>query len=119
MSPPIKSSIWTYFTIDKNDPEMSECKICNKSDSRKRRTTTSLKNHQKSMHPEEFCLFQSANKEKELKEKNDETGAIVTPLQQAKKQRSLEEVLQKEKKCDTNNPNSKKINKLIGEMIAH
>lgn len=46
------------------------------------------------------------------------TGTIVTPLQQAKKQLSLEEVLQKEKKWDTNNPNSKKIDKLIGEMLA-
>ncbi|XP_072929650.1 zinc finger BED domain-containing protein 4-like [Epargyreus clarus] len=118
MSPPIKSNIWTYFTIDKNDPEKSECKICNKSYSRKGRTTTSLKNHLKSIHPEEFCLFQSANKEKELRKQNDEGGTIVTPLQQAKKQLSLEEVLQKEKKWDTNNPNSKKIDKLIGEMIA-
>lgn len=46
------------------------------------------------------------------------TGTIVTPLQQTKKQLSLEEVLQKEKKWDTNNPTSKKIDKLIGEMIA-
>ncbi|GBP72354.1 Zinc finger BED domain-containing protein 4 [Eumeta japonica] len=104
--------------FDKNDPEKSECKICDKSFSRKGCTATFLKNHLKSIDPEEFCLFQSANKEKELKKKNYEAGTIVTPLQQAKKQLSLEEVLQKEKKWDTNNPYSKKIDKLIGEMIA-
>lgn len=43
---------------------------------------------------------------------------IVTPLQEVKKQLSIEELVQKEKKWDTNNSNSKKIDKLIGEMIA-
>ncbi|KAL3284002.1 hypothetical protein HHI36_018172, partial [Cryptolaemus montrouzieri] len=72
MSPPIKCSIWTYFTIDKNVPEKSECEIGNKSYSRKGRTTTSLINHLHSIHPEDVCLFQSTNKEKELKKNNDE-----------------------------------------------
>lgn len=43
---------------------------------------------------------------------------IATPLQVAKKQLSLEEVLMREKKWDVNNLNSRKIDKLIGEMIA-
>lgn len=43
---------------------------------------------------------------------------IGTPVQEAKRQLSLEEVFLKEKKWDTNNFNSKKIDKLIGEMIA-
>lgn len=43
---------------------------------------------------------------------------VVTPLQDAKKQLSLEEVILREKKWDINNLNSKKIDKLIGEMIA-
>lgn len=38
---------------------------------------------------------------------------VTTPLQESKKQLSL-----KEKKWDVNNLNSKKIDKLIGEMIA-
>ncbi|XP_033224826.1 zinc finger BED domain-containing protein 4-like [Belonocnema kinseyi] len=73
MTPPLKSNIWTYFKLDRNNSEKSECKICDK---------------------------------------------IVTPLQEAKKQLSLEEALQKEKKWKFNNNNSKKIDKLIGEMIA-
>lgn len=77
MSPPVKSSIWNYFTINKNDPEKSECNICNKSYSRKGRTTSSLKNHLKSIHPEEFRLFQNEDKEKELKKNNDEAGMYV------------------------------------------
>ena len=43
---------------------------------------------------------------------------VTTPLQEAKKQLSLEEVVLKEKKWGVNNLNSKKIDKLIGEMIA-
>lgn len=43
---------------------------------------------------------------------------VTTPLQEGKKQLSLEEVILKERKWDVNNLNSKKIDKLIGEMIA-
>lgn len=43
---------------------------------------------------------------------------VTTPLQEAKKQLSLEKVVLKEKKWDVNNLNSIKIDKLIGEMIA-
>lgn len=43
---------------------------------------------------------------------------ITTPLQEAKRQLTLQEVILKEKKWDTNNVNSNKIDKLIGEMIA-
>ncbi|XP_033218098.1 zinc finger BED domain-containing protein 4-like [Belonocnema kinseyi] len=53
-----------------------------------------------------------------MNKKEDDTDKIVTPLQEAKKQLSLEEALQKEKKWEFNNNNSKKIDKLIGEMIA-
>ncbi|GBP12619.1 Zinc finger BED domain-containing protein 4 [Eumeta japonica] len=85
--------------------------------SRKGRTTSSLKNHLKSMHTEEFTLFEKANKEKALQKMKTDAGKSVTPLQEAKKQFSLEEVIQKANKWDVNNVNSKKIDKLIGEMI--
>ncbi|GBP00274.1 Zinc finger BED domain-containing protein 4 [Eumeta japonica] len=70
------------------------------------------------MHPEEFTLFEKANKEKELQKMKTDAGKSVTPLQEAKKQLSLEEVIQKANKWDVNNVNSKKLDKLIGEMIA-
>ncbi|GBP75093.1 Zinc finger BED domain-containing protein 4 [Eumeta japonica] len=69
------------------------------------------------MHPDEFTLFEKANKEKELQKMKTDAGKSVTPLQEAKKQLSLEEVIQKANKWDVNNVNSKKIDKLIGEMI--
>ncbi|GBP37213.1 Zinc finger BED domain-containing protein 4 [Eumeta japonica] len=45
-------------------------------------------------------------------------GKSVTPFQEAKKQLSLEEVMQKANEWDVDNVNSKKLDKLIGEMIA-
>ncbi|KAJ3658741.1 hypothetical protein Zmor_010464 [Zophobas morio] len=117
MAPPMQSEIWTYFKPD-DDRNKAQCIICNKTYSRKGRTTSSLKNHLKSMHPEQFSLFESSNNEKQMQKMKADAHKILTPLQEAKKQLSIEEALQKEKKWDTNNSNSKKIDKLIGEMIA-
>ncbi|KAF2904426.1 hypothetical protein ILUMI_01751 [Ignelater luminosus] len=98
MSSPTRSAIWTYFKPDENDQSKAHCKICNKTYSRKGRTTTSLKNHLKSMHPEEFNLFESSHKEKQFQKIKADAEKVVTPLQEAKKQLSLEEVVLKEKK---------------------
>ncbi|KAJ3661175.1 hypothetical protein Zmor_005584 [Zophobas morio] len=117
MAPPMQSEIWTYFKPD-DDRNEAQCIICNKTYSRKGRTTSSLKNHLKSMHPEQFSLFESSNNEKQMQKMKADAHKILTPLQEAKKQLSIEEAVQKEKKWDTNNSNSKKIDKLIGEMIA-
>ncbi|KAL0803192.1 hypothetical protein ABMA28_017346 [Loxostege sticticalis] len=54
MSPLTKSNVWDYFEPNKEDQDKANCKICNKSYSRKGRTTSSLKNHLKSMHSENF-----------------------------------------------------------------
>ncbi|XP_063924783.1 zinc finger BED domain-containing protein 4-like [Zophobas morio] len=117
MAPPTRSEIWTYFKPD-DDRNKAQCIICNKKYSRKGRTTSSLKNHLKSMHPEQFSLFESSSNEKQMQKMKAEAHKIVTPLQETKKQLSIEEAVQKEKKWDTNNSNSKKIDELIGEMIA-
>ncbi|XP_063930361.1 zinc finger BED domain-containing protein 4-like [Zophobas morio] len=117
MAPPMQSEIWTYFKPD-NDRNKAQCIICNKTYSRKARTTSSLKNHVKSMHPEQFCLFESSNNERQMQKMKADAHKILTPLQEAKKQLSIEEAVQKEKKWDTTNSNSKKSDKLIGEMIA-
>ncbi|XP_063900926.1 zinc finger BED domain-containing protein 4-like [Zophobas morio] len=117
MAPPIQSEIWTYFTPD-DDRNKAQCKICNKTYSRKGRTTSSLRNHLKSMHPKQFSLFESSSNEKQMQKMKADAHKILTPLQEPKKQLSIAEAVQKEKKWDTNNSNSKKIDKLIGEMIA-
>ncbi|CAH2091123.1 unnamed protein product [Euphydryas editha] len=118
MSPPTQSDIWNYFQPNEQNQDKADCKICNKTYSRKGRTTTSLKNHLKSMHKEEYSLYERSTNEKQLKKIKTDTENLITPLQESKKQLSLEEVFNRDKKWDNNNYNSKKIDKLIGEMIA-
>lgn len=74
MSPPTQSYIWNYFEPNIEDHDKADCKICNKSYSRKGRTTSSLKNHLKSMHPEEFSIFESMTKEKQLQKIKCDAG---------------------------------------------
>lgn len=68
MSPPTRSNVWDYFEPNKEDQDKANCKICNKSYSRKGRTTSSLKNHLKSMHSEEFSTIENISKEKKLQQ---------------------------------------------------
>ncbi|XP_063830084.1 zinc finger BED domain-containing protein 6-like [Ostrinia nubilalis] len=65
--PRMKSMIWTFFKRDEHDRDKSTCQICNNSYSRKGRTTSSLKRHLKSMHPEQFIVLQSLMHKKLLK----------------------------------------------------
>ncbi|XP_026489384.2 zinc finger BED domain-containing protein 4 [Vanessa tameamea] len=120
MPPPIQSDIWNYFKPNEQDRDKADCKICNKTYSRKGRTTSSLKSHLKSMHPEQFSLFESSSKKKQLQKDNTDAERIPlsTPLQELKRQLFLEEVLVKQENRDSDNYNSEKIDKLIGEMIA-
>lgn len=74
MAPPTQSGIWYYFEPNKDDHDKADCKICNKSYSRKGRTTSSLKNHLKSMHPEEFSIFENMSKEKQLQKIKSDAG---------------------------------------------
>lgn len=74
MSPPTRSDIWNYFKQNEHSLDTADCKICNKTYSRKGRTTSSLKNHLKSMHPEEFQFFESLNKEKQLQKIKTDAG---------------------------------------------
>lgn len=76
MSPPIRSEIWVFFKLDEYDQDKAQCKICNKTYSRKGRTTSSLKNHLKSVHPEEFNLFESWDKERKLQEIKVDRGTF-------------------------------------------
>ncbi|KAH9643336.1 hypothetical protein HF086_008823 [Spodoptera exigua] len=117
MPPPMKSAIWKYFTLVNNDT--AQCSICKKDYSRKGRTNTSLKNHLKCKHPEEYTCFLNCEIEnQEASTKSLKEGKIPTPIEEAKKQLSLEEALRADKQYDKNNPKSVMIDKLIGEMIA-
>lgn len=57
MSRHTKSEIWRYFEYVNLDS--AKCNKCGKFYSRKGRTTTSLKNHLRSSHPQEFLEFLS------------------------------------------------------------
>ncbi|GBP43103.1 Zinc finger BED domain-containing protein 4 [Eumeta japonica] len=88
--------------------------------SRKGGKTTSLKNHLKSIHQNEYEEFLKS--ESDLKLKNtasqSSTASSSTPLQEARKQLTLKDSLMKNQKWCTSNPKSKEIDKLIAEMIA-
>ena len=65
MPTPTRSDIWTYFKPIEHNQDKTQCKICNKSYSRKDRTTSSLKSHLKAMHAKEIELFETTNQEKQ------------------------------------------------------
>lgn len=56
---PKTSPIWNYF-VPMNESS-AKCKICKKVYSRKGRTTTALKSHLKSLHPEKFEEFKQSD----------------------------------------------------------
>ncbi|XP_046967590.1 zinc finger BED domain-containing protein 4-like [Vanessa cardui] len=118
MPPPKQSDIWNYFKPNEHERDKADCKICDKTYSRKGRTTSSLRSHLKSMHPEELRSFESSSKKKQLPMENTDADKIAILLLEAKRRLSLEEVVLKEEKWDTNDHNAEKIDKLIGEMIA-
>ncbi|KAF9417788.1 hypothetical protein HW555_005202, partial [Spodoptera exigua] len=71
------------------------------------------------LHPEEYTCFLNCEIEnQEASTKSLKEGKIPTPIEEVKKQLSLEEALRADKQYDKNNPKSVMIDKLIGEMIA-
>lgn len=111
---PKTSAIWQYFLeIDDN---FAKCKICGKKYSRKGGTTTSLKGHLKSLHKDKYEELSKIEEQREKVKLNQVTSA--TPLQQAKRQLSLEEASKKHQMWDKSHPKAQKMDDLIGEMIA-
>ncbi|CAF4947327.1 unnamed protein product [Pieris macdunnoughi] len=88
---PKTSEIWQYFV--EVDDNYAKCKSCGKNYSRKGRTTTSLKGHLKSIHKEQFEELCKLEEQRE-KGKLQQTSSL-TPLQQARRQLSLEESTKK------------------------
>nr|XP_022921168.1 zinc finger BED domain-containing protein 4-like [Onthophagus taurus] len=87
------------------------CKICKKTYSRKGGTTTSLKGHLKSLYITEYeeCIKLETEKKQ---------PSIASPLQEAKKQMTLQDALMKNQKWASSNPKSVEIDNLISQMIA-
>lgn len=74
MSPPSHSLIWKYF--EPNGQDNALCIICKKKYSRKGRTTTSLKNHLKSMHSEQYSAFKNLESEQQKNKENSGKRAL-------------------------------------------
>lgn len=107
------NNIWYYFKeIDDN---FAECQICLNKYSRKGRTTSTLKAHLKSMHKKKYDEFCEMEEQTETE--------VEIEIDMSSKETSLHKKLKEESKkkiqvWDTSNVVSKKIDDLIGEMIA-
>lgn len=91
------SYIWQFFVAV--DSDYAKCKTCNKNYSRKGRTTTSLKAHLKSMHTEKYAELCKVEEQREIVSIN-QIKIAVTPLQQAKRQITMEEPTQENQTWD-------------------
>src|SRR5215469_16546886 len=102
--------VWKYFKEESNDSV--KCSLCSKIYSRRDRGTSSLKNHLRSMHIEQFkqMILEEANQNaaKERRKHN---------LVQQKKT-DVKEYFQATDKWDTANNKSKRVDRLIAEMIV-
>ena len=108
-------ALWKYFISKSSD--LAQCLLCKKDYSRKGRGTTSLKNHLKSVHKEQFEELMA----KETKKLEEKINIEKTPLQKAKtdaKQRNVAEYFQSAKLWDASSPKAKKLDKCIAEMLV-
>ncbi|CAK1598973.1 unnamed protein product [Parnassius mnemosyne] len=107
------SAIWMYFS--EVDADTVRCKICDQTYSRKGRGTSGLRSHLKLRHEVEYeqkdtALKKAAVDKRKLSEE--------TPLQQAKRQVTLQEALQRHQYWDTSYEKSCELDNLIYEMLA-
>ncbi|XP_071054789.1 zinc finger BED domain-containing protein 4-like [Onthophagus taurus] len=112
-----KSDVWTFF--DKcEDLKFAKCKLCQQEISRggtgKYASTTSMINHVKRKHAEEFEKRKRLLSESEQNKTNPENDLNIVQ----KKQETLTEFINKSKQWDINDKRSKKMHYAIGEMIA-
>lgn len=68
-----KSVLWDYFELISDD--MAKCKLCNNNYSRKGRTTSGLRNHLGSKHPEEYKALSRKEEERKGKEIKKRRGS--------------------------------------------
>ena len=118
MSHSTSSFLWDYFSVV--DSSFAKCNLCGSNYSRKGRGTTSLKNHLRSIHKEEFTelLQKESDEEKEGKKKAE---IAKTPFQQFKhktKQMTIKSSFETKKVWEHNNPKSLSLDRRIGEMLV-
>ncbi|KAJ8718316.1 hypothetical protein PYW08_002553 [Mythimna loreyi] len=101
---PKTSKIWQYFR--EIDEDTAECQICFKDYSKKGRSTNALKMHLKSMHKDKYEELCEMEESREIIEIDIPSASIPLPTRK------------KKQLWDTSHAVSKKMDDLIGEMIA-
>ena len=106
------SGIWLHFKAITKD--LATCNHCNSNYSTKGRTTSSMRNHLKSKHPEEFkTLIENEDTAKESKKRK------ISPTPAIKfKQLTMESCAEKAKLWDVNCSKTKSLDKKIAEMLV-
>lgn len=112
-----KSAVWEFFDLQTNDITKAKCILCGCLLSRggvgKKATTTSLLNHIRSKHPQNYSEI---SKENNLSTESGPSGVVSQGIK--RKQETLKEVLEKRKLWDINDHKAIKLHNIIGEMIA-
>jgi len=112
------SEIWDYFEICVTDVSRARCITCNSSLSRGGKiafNTTNLRKHLRCTHNEKW---------KELLDKEQKNASVknvpVQPSTQSTshKQATLSATLDRKRPWDFDDVNSRRIHKLVGEMVA-
>lgn len=108
---PKSSNVWNYFSESEN--EKAKCKICDKTFSRKGRSTSGLMSHLKYKHKEEYSKLEEIQDSQK-----SSSSSNHTPLHGTKRQLTMNEAIRKNYFWDSSHPRAVEIDKLIGEMIA-
>lgn len=106
---PKSSGVWKHF-IEINDVK-AKCKICDKTYSKKGRTTSALLLHLRAVHKEEFLKLQS-EKSRPLKNKT------ISNKSHEASQLTLQKTVEKKTPWPSTHHKAIEIDKLIAEMIA-
>ena len=124
-----KSIVWEYFIICKNNETKVECLVCKSNGGhtllprggkqKKNFTTTNMRSHLQSLHPSKYNELTANEKIRSEKRKDhEEENTTATMRKKLKNQMSLKESFDAGVRWDSASAPAKRVNKLIGEMIA-
>ncbi|GBP20531.1 Zinc finger BED domain-containing protein 4 [Eumeta japonica] len=123
-----KSAIWEYYEICSENNKLANCLLCSSKISKgvegKKVTTTSLKNHLKSKHAEQYATLTNvpstsgSNKSGTSTSTDSKIPAVPGTSRSRDRELTLKETSERKLLWDINDPKSIKYHYLIGEMIA-
>ncbi|KAF2897618.1 hypothetical protein ILUMI_08558 [Ignelater luminosus] len=123
-----KSPIWEYYEICSENNKLAQCLLCSIKISRggegKKATTTSLKNHLKTKHADQYAALinvpstNGSNTGGTSTSTDSKMPAVPGTSRSKERQLTLKETSERKLLWDINDPKSIKYHYLIGEMIA-